>query len=450
MKNKTNAILICVLIGLCFLWTGSGYLTWMYHLLDFYPSTSVDVLTEVVGYIFQALGLIFVSFCIKRNVASFSKQCTFPVVMVADLVFIILSALVPNGVLALLFGYCMNLFHGFVAGLYLTLLVTRVNQQNRGIVFGLGYALGSVGSHAISLIGNNNFLKSNYVLIIYTLLVLFSIFILYIPYKNTDSASITSTADSSMEKSVISLALITVLLLCFVKGMGFYFPSSDLSDVSFSLELSRVFYAFGLIVAGIINDKNRKWGAVCCIATLVLPFAMLALKNNLESSFILWIISYLFFGFFAVYRVIIFTDMASKSKNCLYLAGLGLMIGRCGDALGAYTGIVLNAYPVVLILCTSAAFVVTVFLFISLYNRIYTSALPVTKSRETLLEEFQKLYQLSPCEMEVFQLVLDGRSNTEIADYLFISYNTVKFHIKNLFKKTGCSSRTELLELFKS
>lgn len=64
------------------------------------------------------------------------------------------------------------------------------------------------------------------------------------------------------------------------------------------------------------------------------------------------------------------------------------MIGRCGDALGAYTGIVLNAYPVVLILCTSAAFVVTVFLFISLYNRIYTSSLPVTKSRETLLEEF--------------------------------------------------------------
>lgn len=177
---------------------------------------------------------------------------------------------------------------------------------------------------------------------------------------------------------------------------------------------------------------------------------MLALKNNLESSFILWIISYLFFGFFAVYRVIIFTDMASKSKKCLYLAGLGLMIGRCGDALGAYTGIVLNAYPVVLILCTSAAFVVTVFLFISLYNRIYTSSLPVTKSRETLLEEFQKLYQLSPCEMEVFQLVLDGRSNTEIADDLFISYNTVKFHIKNLSKKTGCSSRTELLALFKS
>lgn len=52
--------------------------------------------------------------------------------------------------------------------------------------------------------------------------------------------------------------------------------------------------------------------------------------------------------------------------------------------------------------------------------------------------------------MEVFQLVLDGRSNTEIADDLFISYNTVKFHIKNLFKKTGCSSRTELLALFKS
>ena len=50
MKNKTYAILICTLIGLCFLWTSSGYLTWMYHLLNFYPATSVDIYTEIVGH----------------------------------------------------------------------------------------------------------------------------------------------------------------------------------------------------------------------------------------------------------------------------------------------------------------------------------------------------------------------------------------------------------------
>ena len=63
MDSKKNAAKICLLIGLCFLWTGSGYLTWMYRLLEFYPTASVDILTEVVGYIFQIIGLISFSVC---------------------------------------------------------------------------------------------------------------------------------------------------------------------------------------------------------------------------------------------------------------------------------------------------------------------------------------------------------------------------------------------------
>lgn len=170
----------------------------------------------------------------------------------------------------------------------------------------------------------------------------------------------------SLDLSIIVLAGITVFMISCIKNIGFYFPTADLSESSISLELSRAFYAIGLIAAGIMNDKNRKWGAVCCIAALFFPFAMFILQNSLESSLILWIGGYIFFGFFSVYRVIVFSDIAGKSTQYLYLAGLGLMCGRCGDVAGAAIGIFLNNSTIVLVLSTSVAFVITVFLFMSL------------------------------------------------------------------------------------
>ena len=41
-------------------------------------------------------------------------------------------------------------------------------------------------------------------------------------------------------------------------------------------------------------------------------------------------------------------------------------------------------------------------------------------------------------------------TNKEIAEHLFITENTVKFHMRNLLRKTGCSRRKELLALFES
>lgn len=54
-------------------------------------------------------------------------------------------------------------------------------------------------------------------------------------------------------------------------------------------------------------------------------------------------------------------------------------------------------------------------------------------------------YSLTKSEREVYELLKLGKSNEDIARERFVSIETVKSHVKSLFRKMGVSSRVELL-----
>ncbi len=53
------------------------------------------------------------------------------------------------------------------------------------------------------------------------------------------------------------------------------------------------------------------------------------------------------------------------------------------------------------------------------------------------------LEPLSPRELEVLQLMAQGRSNQEISERLFLALSTVKGHNRNIFGKLQVQRRTE-------
>jgi DNA-binding NarL/FixJ family response regulator len=50
---------------------------------------------------------------------------------------------------------------------------------------------------------------------------------------------------------------------------------------------------------------------------------------------------------------------------------------------------------------------------------------------------------LSPQELQVLRLLVEGTSNKQIACKLEIAERTVEFHVENVLKKLEVSSRTE-------
>jgi DNA-binding CsgD family transcriptional regulator len=58
------------------------------------------------------------------------------------------------------------------------------------------------------------------------------------------------------------------------------------------------------------------------------------------------------------------------------------------------------------------------------------------------------LFKLTPHEARIAELICAAHSTPEIARTLGITANTIRFHLKSIFEKTGVRSRSELVSLF--
>ncbi|MBC8985244.1 helix-turn-helix transcriptional regulator [Pedobacter sp. N36a] len=74
------------------------------------------------------------------------------------------------------------------------------------------------------------------------------------------------------------------------------------------------------------------------------------------------------------------------------------------------------------------------------------SNFPVSTEEDTLVI-LQKDFLLTERETEVLQGIWEGLTNQELANKLFISPNTVKYHISNLYVKLDVKSRTQAVRI---
>lgn len=415
----------------------------MYHLMTQVSAGTSDLLTVTVSYLLQAIG-IGVFALIQHRFHPDERKLLF-LSLIAYAVCLVPASVGTSVTVTVTAGLLMSLLCGVIAGVYLYALSAKVGISRRATSFGVGYGLATVVSWLLSLIGTGSFYYGKWVLLICAVTAILAALCAFIPDKGV-SAEAPPTENVYPLPRLLVLCGAVVLLFSLIDNIGFSYATSALQD-GMRLEFARLFYAIGLICAGLINDKSRKYGAVCALAALILPFIVPTLRGEALSVQVFWSLGYFAFGFYAVFRVILFSDIASQRK-LWYLSGAGLLIGRCGDALGAQVNFLLGENDTVMILLAAVLFIAATFLFIRLFPLIYLPSSARTKSEKEIFETFSVSHDLSSREREVLRLVLDNQSNKEIADEINISESTVKFHIHNLLQKTGCKNRTDLRSVY--
>lgn len=443
--TKNKYLYFAALIGLGFLWTGTAYIVQAYRLFGLLDGGTVNLLVCGVYYVCQAAGIGTVGFLFTKYAAVAGGRALPLCASVLALACTAASLFSSSLTVIIATGTLLNIAVGILSGCYLTRLATNIPQQHRGLVFGAAYAFGSIGTWLLSLPMGGRFLwhsSSFFAIAALTAMSLFLLKQLSPPSKMEPNSGYLRIRFS---KNLIWLAAAVLFLLSMENTLGFSFPLRGAAG-SVYIEFTRAFYGIGLIIAGLASDKNRRWGAICCLAALAFPFAALALGSNVTGETAMWMLAYLFLGFWSVYRILVFADISSKSGMPAF-AVFGLLVGRLGEAAGTLGANVFTGTP--LIVLSGAVFMLVIALFFLLYQKLYNPAISPEEAEKRRQIEYVNRFGLSAREQEIFNLIIQGMSNTEIANALYVTESTVKFHVGNIFKKTGLGSRLELIAEYK-
>ena len=68
---------------------------------------------------------------------------------------------------------------------------------------------------------------------------------------------------------------------------------------------------------------------------------------------------------------------------------------------------------------------------------------PDIKNLENLYKYENIKYSLTQRELEVLKLMIEGKTNSQIADEIFVSINTIKAHVGSILEKLGASDRVQ-------
>ena len=441
MKHKS--FLLCAgIIAVCFLYTGSAYMSQFYRLMDFYDAQTVDVITSGLNYFLQAAGIGIIAVGIRKRPKTFESKNLFLGLLLTGTVFMAVSQLSQNAAVIVAAGCIFNLHIGAYFAFYLAILAKSVSPKHSGICYGTAYAVGSVGTYLFSLIGDD-FLTSKGITALYLALAILTAVLVILPDKvNVPQQTGEKKADNSFLQYIIPM--LVIMMIISVVGSGLYYSYPQAENVNWNL--IRAFYAIGLIGAGLLFDKSRFVGTICTVAGLTYPLIAVALIGQGVSGTTSMALSYTFRGLISVYCIVTFTDLCNRGENRFYLAAAGLLLSRLTEAVLSVLLIYIHIPDLWQLVFCAVCFVPVLLLLFILQNKKNT--IPAADS-EKRLALFSEEYGLTLREAEILQRLSEGLTDQEIAELCFVSKSTVRFHISNIMKKTGTSTRAETIRALK-
>ena len=411
-----------------------------YRLMSFYDDVTIDIITSGINYILQALGITLYMYRLrKKPVINNIKD--FVYLLIFGSLFMCTILTTSNGIILQLSGYIFNLLIGMYSAFYLTLFAEKTESSNQGLYFGVAYAIGSIGTYLISLIHNGDYIVSKQSIVLYYVVIAIIIYLAL----NCENISVPTTQKLEVVKAnnlkhlVILIALMTIISTI---GSGLYYSLPQAHNGNWYL--IRVFYALGLVLAGIIIDRKVFIGEILVVATLIYPLIATSLFNQGTNNTITLSLSYVFRGFITIYYVISFTKLYKESSEYLLYASTGLFVSRIVEGIISIIFMRIALSDTFQLIFSAIMFIPLLIIFVKIQNEKYAIP-PISETKKITL--FCEKYELTNREKEILILLTKDYTDSGIAEELFISKNTVRFHISNLLKKTNAKSRIDVANL---
>jgi DNA-binding CsgD family transcriptional regulator len=137
-----------------------------------------------------------------------------------------------------------------------------------------------------------------------------------------------------------------------------------------------------------------------------------------------------------------------KVKHSLMLFGLSLAIFII---LGSISGMDFDSsreiYGLFNLVSAFSIALVAIFILDMMRKNYYLRSIVLQRRRDENIGLFFEKHGISSREQEIARLIIEGKSNKEIEDKLYISLKTVRNHIYNIYQKLDVKSRLQFINL---
>lgn len=441
MKKLTRPIIYTIVVALLYSYTGSVYLGNYYRIVEMTGANTSELLSRIC-YFLQAAGMLLYGCLFKKYNDKFNSSIGTVVLVASSIIPMCFVQNSSNVSILIVAFFVFNLITGMIIEMYLVELNYNISN-NLALCYGIAYAIGSIFTFLVTYFDGGKFMESPEMTIIYILIVTIAS-VMLLKGKRIEIKQENRISHNS--KIYIVLLIVCIILGTIVVSLGDGIYNFGMWSSNADIRIVRAFYALGLIAAGIVFDKSRRFGTILTVAFLSYYIISAFLVNsNAISPSVMMSLGYVFMSFISVYRYVMVADLSNEYPQFIPDAGYGLMVSRIAEGL---TSLFMMLFPVSLTMHT----IITLLFYSPLVIvAIMTDNIKYSSSSQSESKRFYKLcieYNLTSREQEICRLIIENNSDDEIANKLFISKPTVRFHISNIFKKTKAKSRIEIKRMF--
>lgn len=285
----------------------------------------------------------------------------------------------------------------------------------------------------------------------------------------------TAKIEKSMEKekrvsgtvafsfSLLILPAIVALSYGLVKGMMIGIPAGEIGAALLSGNYADLLVGAMMLFFAYQLGKRIGSAQVYSLALIFTAAGLLLLSSQSVAPWLSFFIHDIGFTLFYFFMIVYWGDLSWRTgMPIVRIYTIGYFAFQLMNAVGSFLGVYVNGTQsqsqtmMVVLSIVLGLFVVALLLFgddRSSLRQWLIADTPVVETGDEIPQacsDISQSYNLSPREQEVLGLLARGRTANYIARILYVSPDTAKTHIKNIYRKLDVHAQQDLMDIIES